>query len=246
MHLRLVAASLTLCLCSMAAFAQNDLPFQVRYASNLNLGDSVVNITNTGASSTVAFPIQNGNICANVYAFDPNEELISCCSCLITPNGVVSLSAVNDLVSNTLTPGHPTSIVIKLLSTLGTTASSCNASTVGSAANLLTTGMAAWGTTIHLVPPPFPPPTLPCISNCSPNVPAPAGCACSQVPNQAGCFQLFCSIVPQATETPFTPATLSAAELARITILCTFAQINGSGFGICKPCRSGALGAQPK
>jgi hypothetical protein len=39
------------------AFAQDDA-FQVRYASNLNIGDSVINITNAGTSG--------GNICANV------------------------------------------------------------------------------------------------------------------------------------------------------------------------------------
>ena len=36
------------------------------------------------------------------------------------------------------------------------------------------------------------------------------------------------------TETPFTPATLSLAELQRIFTLCSFNQINGSGFGICR------------
>ena len=103
---------------SVAAFGQVDVPFQVRYASNLAVGDSVVNITNTGASSTVAFPTQNGNICANVYVFSPDEQLISCCTCLVTPDGLISLSARNDLISNTLTPGVPTSITVKLVSSL--------------------------------------------------------------------------------------------------------------------------------
>jgi len=44
-------------------------------------------------------------------------------------------------------------------------------------------------------------------------------------------------------ESPFTPATLSEAERVRITTLCGFIQINGSGFGICKSCRLGGLGA---
>src|SRR5690242_14154569 len=101
---------------SAAAFCQ-DSAFQVRYASNLNIGDSLINMTNTGAASTVAFPTQNGNLCANVYTFSPDEQLISCCSCPITPDGLVSLSAKNDLISNTLTPGVPTSIVVKVLFT---------------------------------------------------------------------------------------------------------------------------------
>ena len=94
-------------------------PFQVRYASNLAVGDSFINITNTGASSTTALPVQNGNLCVNVYAFSPDEQLVSCCSCLVTPNGLMSLSARNDLISNTLTPGVPTAIVIKLVATQG-------------------------------------------------------------------------------------------------------------------------------
>jgi hypothetical protein len=44
-------------------------------------------------------------------------------------------------------------------------------------------------------------------------------------------------------ESPFTPATLSASELARIASFCGFIQANGSGFGICKSCRLGGLGA---
>ncbi|MDQ2901203.1 MAG: hypothetical protein M3Y07_15605, partial [Acidobacteriota bacterium] len=45
------------------------------------------------------------------------------------------------------------------------------------------------------------------------------------------------------TETPFTRATLSQAELTRLTTLCGFIQTNGSGFGTCKSCRLGGLGA---
>jgi hypothetical protein len=141
---------------STALLAQNpiaaDSSFQVRYASNLGIGDSVINITNTGATSTNAFPIQDGNICANVYTFAADEQLVSCCSCFVTPDGLVSLSAHNDLIKNTLTPAVPSSIVIKLLASAGTTAAACNAATPGSGSNTLATGLAAWGTTIHALP----------------------------------------------------------------------------------------------
>lgn len=176
--------------------------FMVRYASNLVAGDSVVNITNTGASSTVAFPTQNGNINVNVYVFSPDEQLISCCCCPVTPNGLVSLSARNDLINNPLTPAVPTSTVIKLLATdpTGTT---------------LVDGLAAWGTTIHALP-------------VTPGSPA---------------------TTYGTAETRFTPATLSAAELTRLSQLCMFITTqtggagNGSGFGICRACRLGGLGA---
>jgi hypothetical protein len=116
--------------------------FQVRYASNLGVGDSVVNITNAGTANTAAGALTN--LCANVYTFSPDEQLIACCACSVTPNALVSLSARNDLISNTLTPAVPTSIVIKLVATVQGT---CNASTVTAAA--LAPGLRAWGTTLH-------------------------------------------------------------------------------------------------
>jgi hypothetical protein len=39
-------------------------------------------------------------------------------------------------------------------------------------------------------------------------------------------------------------AELSASELLKLTSFCNFIQANGSGFGICKSCRFGALGGQ--
>lgn len=181
-----------------------DSPFQVRYASNLNVGESLINITNTGGSaSTTGFP--NGpegpNLCVNVYTFSPDEQLVSCCACLVTPNALVSLGVNRDLISNTLTPAHPSSVVVKLLATSGV--GTCNAAVAGSGSSVPTVGMAAWGTTLHSLA-------------------------------ASGTFAL--------TETAFTPATLSSAELSRITSLCGFIQANGSGFGICSSCRVGGLG----
>jgi hypothetical protein len=193
MRFTLAIASLAL---STIAFAQNpitaDSPFQIRYASNLNIGDSVVNISNSGASGA--------SICANIYTFDPAEELISCCTCSVTPNALQSLSVRNSLISNTLTAAIPTSVVIKIVSSPG--AAACNASTVAA----LAPGLLAWGTTLH--------------SNGS-TTPA----------------------TIYGTETAFTPSTLSAAEFAHLTSFCGFIQADASGFGICKGCAAGGLGA---
>jgi hypothetical protein len=97
--------------------------FLIGYAANLQFGESVINITNTGANGASllgpGFGAAVGNICVNVYAFDPNEELISCCSCLVTPDQTVSLGVNRDLTSNILTGGPtPTSVTVKLLATL--------------------------------------------------------------------------------------------------------------------------------
>ena len=144
---------------SMVAFAQPnatvDSQYQVRYIANLNLGDSVINITNTGArgaglaAGTTA--ATTGAICVNVYAFSPDEQMISCCSCPVTPNGLVSLSARRDLVNNTLTPAVPTAFVVKLLASVPTVGGSCSGS---AAAPILlplpaASGMLAFGTTVH-------------------------------------------------------------------------------------------------
>jgi hypothetical protein len=187
----------------------HDSPYQIRYASNLAVGDSVVNISNTGArggvtgSSGTSASI-GGSICANVYVFTPDEEIVSCCSCPVTPDGLVSLSAQRDLISNPLTRGTPTSVVIKLVATVPV-GGSCSNSAAGVATETLANGMVAWGTTLHA------------------NTSAAAG-------------------TYNTTETAFTPATLSASELARLSYVCGIVGNQGSGFGVCNSCRLGGLG----
>ena len=124
----------------------------MRYIANPAVGDSFVNITNTGASSIAAFPTQNGNICANVYTFTLDEQLLTCCSCLITPSGLASLSARRDLLGATSGLSPPNSFIIKLLATTGINGT-CNPATVAVAEkNLPVAGMLAWGTTLHALP----------------------------------------------------------------------------------------------
>jgi hypothetical protein len=171
---------------------------QVRFVSNLAIGDSVINITNTGSANTTSGALTS--ICANIYTFAPDEQLVSCCSCTVTPNALVSLSTRSDLISNTLTPGVPISVVVKVVATAGM---ACNAANVP--AGSLVSGLRAWGTTLHALP------TTPATYS--------------------------------VTETPFSPIALSVADLARITTFCGFIQANGSGFGICRSCRLGGLGA---
>jgi hypothetical protein len=200
MFLRLLQGTVVLTF-AVTAFADDPGPrdcFQIFDPANLNVGDSVINITNTGTENTTTGAVTN--ICANVYTFSPDAQLISCCSCVVTPNALVSLSANSDLVSNTLTPAHPTSIVVKLLTTTGTACNAANAPIAN-----LASGMLAWGTKLHALP------TTP--------------------------------LTFGVTEIEFAQAPLSTAELMRITSFCGFIQANGSGFGICKSCRLGGLGA---
>jgi hypothetical protein len=163
---------------TVAAFAQvsTDNDFQVRYFSNVDCSaastpacagapqarpDSFVNISNTGARGGVTDtsgvdPTVPGTICVNVYTFDFREEMASCCSCAVTPNGLISLSVQQDLISKTLTPQKPASGVIKLLATVppSLSATACNNSAAMVATATLAPGMVAWGTTNHAGPVP--------------------------------------------------------------------------------------------
>jgi len=123
--------------------------FQVTYAANLNKGDSVINISNTGSQDDT---VSANNICVNVYTFDPAEEMVSCCACLITPNALVSLSVQGDLISNTLSPATPTSVVIKFIATDAghDNLSICSPGSVTS--SQLASGLRGWSTTLHALP----------------------------------------------------------------------------------------------
>jgi hypothetical protein len=192
---------------SVAVFLALDSSFQVSYAADPSAGESYINLVNDGANGDAllgpGFGAQAGNICVNVYAFAPDEQLISCCSCLLTPNSVANLGVNRDLTSTTLTGVVPTSVVVKLVTTLagsGGAGTSCNNS--AATAGTLVNGLVAYGTT-----------------------PQPVGTSYS------------------AVEHTFVPSTLSAGEYASITGRCAAILGNGSGFGICNSCKSGALGA---
>jgi hypothetical protein len=201
---QLVVATLLLSLVAIAQTMPADA-LQVRYVANLNIGDSFVNVTNAGTAggydSTAAQIFGGGppgDICANVYVFDPGQQMVACCACPLTPNHLATLSVRNDLISNTLTPHVPNAVSIAMVSTLGT---SCNAASV-SLANL-TSGLRAWTVTPHMAP--------------------------------SGFYGV--------TETAFLAAPLSTSELTKLSSYCGFIQALGSGYGICRSCRTGAQGA---
>jgi hypothetical protein len=241
----------TLVLLSAIALAQvpvvlgHDGPFQVGFAANLNIGDSVVNLTNDGANggffvpaSVVGLNSTFGNLCVNVYTFDPQEEEIACCSCLVTPNGLNSLSVKNDLISNTLTPAIPTSVVIKLIASepdsppaaavLSLTI--CNPATAGFNNFLLRFGMIAWGSTLA-------PSASPGTYNAV-NVPFVQGTLTEgNICNPTGIGIGSCDLPGQNIGANPTPG----SELYALTTICSFIQANGTGYGICNSCNLGAL-----
>jgi len=143
------AASTLLTLASIAHPLFSDTPddaFQVSYAANLAVGFSNINITNAGSVNGYE---PTGDICVNIYVFAEDQQMISCCSCNLTPNHLQTVS-VTDLISNTLTPGAPSGITVGLLATENPTGGACDAGAIDHAN--LAAGMRAWGTVIHAAP----------------------------------------------------------------------------------------------
>ena len=101
--------------------------------------DTTVYITNVGTQTgTTADP--SGNLCAMIYVFEPDQQLAECCGCLITPDGLLTLSVNNNLTNNSLTGATLTNGDIKIVSSTGP----CNAAKPAPAA-----GIRAWVTHVQ-------------------------------------------------------------------------------------------------
>ena len=94
-------------------------------ANTANAPDATVRIINDGSTGA--------NLWASIYVFDDSEELTECCSCLVTPDGLLSESVNNNLTANPITGIKPTRGVIKVITsevcgpTLGVVASGLHA-----------------------------------------------------------------------------------------------------------------------
>ncbi len=124
MHLRNVF--LATLASAIAVFAQNtaDVPFQVSVATNLSSGELPVNITNSGASAAT-------NICVSLYTLLPNAQMVSCCSCQVAPDALVTLGVNKDLTNNAV----QTPVVIKMVATTPGGTCAASAGTPGTPAN---------------------------------------------------------------------------------------------------------------
>jgi hypothetical protein len=126
------------CATILSAQAIDPDTFKVSYFANdySPSYSETVRVTNVGTSG--------GNICADFYVFDPNQELSECCSCLVTPDGLLSLNVHNALLSNPLTGVDLVTGAIKIVSA-ATTGGACPLPT----APKPTSGVRAWATHIQ-------------------------------------------------------------------------------------------------
>jgi len=95
--------------------------------------DSTMRITNPGTTGQ--------DLCAMVYIFDQDQQMSECCGCLVSQDGLLTLSLQKDLLSNPLTGVASTSGTVMLVSGQQLSSGGCNASSVTPAGTVV-----AWAT----------------------------------------------------------------------------------------------------
>jgi hypothetical protein len=145
-------ATLTLAIIGLAAglaTAQTDDVYWVNYYSHpTGSGDTTFHIVNPGTAVTAlnnnGIPT-NGQLCANIYVFNTDEQEVECCGCELTPDSEITLSLETDLLGNPINPKNVTTTgVIKII------AGNLNASPCDPAGDtnpiVPTPELRAWGT----------------------------------------------------------------------------------------------------
>ena len=109
----LFSMSATMLICSGSALAQHsDYYFVTYYANNVAAApDETVRVINDGNSA----PYAGGDLYADFYLFDDSQEMITCCSCKVTPDGLLSES-VKAMTASAIRGFAPTRGVIKMIS----------------------------------------------------------------------------------------------------------------------------------
>ncbi len=100
---------------------------------------------NTGqVGSPIDAPTAHGTVCADIYVFDTNQEMLECCSCPVTANGLLAMAVCPNLTGNALTGVSPAIGVIKVVADQPT-GGLCDARSINSPVN---GGLRSWRTTI--------------------------------------------------------------------------------------------------
>ena len=217
--LPVLAIALVIAMASGLAIAQDaGAPFKTNYFSN-NIAaapDATLRITNDGALGGIQ---PGGDLCAMVYVYAADQQQVSCCGCLVTPNGLQTADVKTNLTSNPLTGHVPTDGVIQVItalpnSTASPTAIGADNSPLCDPTNSFFAGFTGTtGATLPVIPFPELRSWTTHIQNKGTGATA-AGYA--------------------VTETENSPAFLNPSEYATLTAECYFsAVLLGSGQGIC-------------
>ena len=89
------------------------------FANNGTAGaDQIVRVINAGEFGSPISSSNAGDICANFYVHNADQEMVACCAADLTPNELASAYVGKQLTSNSLNSGAiPTSGVVKILLT---------------------------------------------------------------------------------------------------------------------------------
>jgi hypothetical protein len=196
--------------------------YYIGYYGGANLGfpNAEVNIVNPGSTGGYsAFDpfgptTPDGDLCANIYVFTADQEMVECCSCFVSPNALRTLSLDADLTSNPLANtgkvAPPSAGVIKIVASFTNLSSDVCSATYTNPAGA-TKNIAVAGTAYY-----------------------PFGSLRTWITHVretvGGTSPLFTE-----TETAFRRADLSrdGTELEKLQEQCNFILVNGSGHGLC-------------
>jgi Bacterial Ig-like domain (group 2) len=95
--------------------------------------DSTIRVTNPGMTGK--------DLCTMIYVFDKDQQMSECCGCLISQDGLLTLSLKKNLLSNPLTGVASTAGIVMLVSAQQSSIGGCNAASVTPAGNVV-----AWAT----------------------------------------------------------------------------------------------------
>jgi hypothetical protein len=110
----LLAIVAMLGIAAQAQYVDNTVFFTTYYSNNVAAApDSTMRIINDGDAGP---PAVGGTLYANIFVFDDSEELTQCCSCVVTPDGLLSESTKLNLTANPLRSIVNTRGVIKVVS----------------------------------------------------------------------------------------------------------------------------------
>jgi hypothetical protein len=91
-----VVCSLFVALVVFTGLAQAQSPYRVDYFANATTSgvpNATLRLDNDGSAA-------DADLCADIFVFNANEEITECCSCLETPDDLLTLDVNTNLLSN--------------------------------------------------------------------------------------------------------------------------------------------------
>jgi hypothetical protein len=113
--------SLFVALVVFAGLAQAQSPYRVDYFANATTSgvpNATLRLDNDGSAA-------DANLCADIYVFNANEEITECCSCLETPDDLLTLDINTNLLSNPANGVAVSTGVIKVVAAAPLTNGTC-------------------------------------------------------------------------------------------------------------------------